>query len=121
MANEGEQSKVAEREEESRKVNVLVAVDESECSTYALHWALDNLRHCFSVSPLTIFTAQPAADYNYLYGVANPELIDSVREWQQKAVSEMFAKAKEICARRGVGSGVAYRCLLLLHLQHRLR
>ena len=103
MAEEGEQSKVAEEvQESSSKVAIMVAVDESECSTYALNWALDNLRHCFLDTPLTIFTAQPAADYDYLYGVANQGLMDSVRGYQKTAAAAIFAKAKEICASHGV-------------------
>lgn len=41
------------------KKKVMVAIDESECSHYALQWALENLGDAISKSDLIIFTARP--------------------------------------------------------------
>lgn len=52
---------------EKKKKKVMVAIDESECSHYALDWALQNLVDTLANSDLCIFTVQPIADYSYLY------------------------------------------------------
>lgn len=45
---------------ESTEKRVMVAIDESECSHYALMWVLDNLKESITdKSPLLIFMAQP--------------------------------------------------------------
>ncbi|KAL8470675.1 hypothetical protein ACS0TY_033298 [Phlomoides rotata] len=49
------------------KKKVMVAIDESEFSHYALEWTLENLRETIEDSKLVVFTAQPLADYIYLY------------------------------------------------------
>nr|DAD31816.1 TPA_asm: hypothetical protein HUJ06_010667 [Nelumbo nucifera] len=67
---------------------VMVAIDESEFSHYALEWTLDNLHNSISTSPLVVFTVQPITDLSYLsaasYGAVHPDLIKSVQEHQQK-------------------------------------
>ncbi|XP_073004480.1 universal stress protein A-like protein [Typha latifolia] len=91
--------------EESKLKKVMVAIDESECSHYALEWALDHLRDSLS-SPLVVFTAQPYANVGYMaaasYGTPPPELIQSVQEHNKKMSLAILEKAKEICSRRGV-------------------
>ena len=56
------------------KKKVMVAIDDSECSHYALLWALENLGDTISASQLLIFNAQPFANFAYLsastYGAA---------------------------------------------------
>lgn len=52
---------------EKKKKKVMVAIDESECSHYAVEWALQNLVDTLANSDLCIFTVQPIADYSYLY------------------------------------------------------
>ena len=52
---------------EERKKKVMVAIDESECSHYALHWALQNLQDSIANSVLVIFTAHPVTDFSYIY------------------------------------------------------
>ncbi|KAL5726108.1 hypothetical protein ACHQM5_009178 [Ranunculus cassubicifolius] len=89
------------------KKKVMVAIDESEYSEYALKWTLDTLGASISSSSLFIFTAQPVTDLGYLYtetfGTAvPPDLISSVREQQNKVASALLEKAKEICSSRGV-------------------
>lgn len=48
---------------EKKKV-VMVAIDSSECSHYALEWALHN--SLLNSDQLLIFTVQPISDLNYL-------------------------------------------------------
>lgn len=52
--------------EEERKKKVMVAIDESEYSHYALQWTLDTLGETISNSGLIIFTAQPS-DFIHVY------------------------------------------------------
>ncbi|KAL6969870.1 hypothetical protein U1Q18_029585, partial [Sarracenia purpurea var. burkii] len=53
--------------EEGKKKKVMVAIDESENSHYALEWALKNLGNSIADSQLFIFHVQPISDYSYLY------------------------------------------------------
>lgn len=46
---------------------VMVAIDESDCSHYALMWVLDNLKDSIIKSPLIIFVAQPPATGNITF------------------------------------------------------
>ena len=59
MAEHGEENGGARLE---RKV--MVAIDDSECSHYALMWVLDNLEESITKSPLVIFNAQPPPTNN---------------------------------------------------------
>lgn len=43
------------------KKKVMVAIDESELSHYALEWTLENLGNTIHNSELIVFTAQPTA------------------------------------------------------------
>ncbi|KAL3510766.1 hypothetical protein ACH5RR_030167 [Cinchona calisaya] len=85
---------------------VMVAIDDSECSHYALEWALDNFHQLISDSELVIFTVQPIAKYSYLYassmGAAPPELIRNFQEQNQKAANALLETAKAICDKHGV-------------------
>ncbi|KAL4352102.1 hypothetical protein GQ457_06G005260 [Hibiscus cannabinus] len=95
-----------EMEEGKRKKKVMVAIDESECSHYALRWALDNLGDTISASQLFIFNAQPLPSFAYLsastYGAPPADLITAVQENQKKLALALLEKAKEICANHGV-------------------
>ncbi|CAN1826434.1 hypothetical protein LINPERHAP1_LOCUS31544 [Linum perenne] len=90
------------------KKKVMVAIDESEFSHYALEWALSNLGDTISKSsaPLLLFTAQPFSDFAYLnastFGAAPPELVASVHENQKKVTIALLDKAKQICSAHGV-------------------
>ncbi|RWR93873.1 universal stress protein A-like protein isoform X1 [Cinnamomum micranthum f. kanehirae] len=89
------------------KKKIMVAIDESDCSHYALDWALKNLGDSIaSSSPLMIFTAQPVVNLSHVYassfGVTPPELIQSVQDQQRKISLALLQKAKEICSKRGV-------------------
>ncbi|XP_043695333.1 universal stress protein A-like protein [Telopea speciosissima] len=93
-------------EEGGSKKKVMVAIDESEYSHYALEWALTKLGEPVSNSSLVIFTAEPRSEINYIaaasYGAAPPELIMSVRKHQDMIAKALLEKAKEICAAHGV-------------------
>ncbi|XP_022726536.1 universal stress protein A-like protein [Durio zibethinus] len=93
-------------EENKMKKKVMVAIDESECSHYALQWALENLSDTISASKLFIFNAQPLATFAYLsaasYGAAPLDLITTVQENQKKLTLALLEKAKDICANYGV-------------------
>lgn len=49
------------------KKKVMVAVDESEFSHYALEWALDHLKDTLVNSDLVIFTVVPNTNFGYVY------------------------------------------------------
>ncbi|KAJ4828886.1 hypothetical protein Tsubulata_039859 [Turnera subulata] len=90
------------------KKKVMVAIDENECSYYALEWTLDKLRDTIADSELIIFTAQPFTSLNIGYvhastfGVTSPELIKSIQENQHRAALALLEKAKEICGNKGI-------------------
>lgn len=52
------------------KKKVMVAIDESEYSHYALMWVLDNLRDSIKSQPLVIFMAQAPPKYGYAYAAS---------------------------------------------------
>ncbi|KAK4430224.1 Universal stress protein [Sesamum alatum] len=87
---------------------VMVAIDESECSHYALEWTLKNLRETAENSKLFIFTAQPVADLTYLYassyGATPIELVTSVQQNHKRVAEALLDKAKQICSQYGVGA-----------------
>ncbi|KAI9077435.1 hypothetical protein K1719_040638 [Acacia pycnantha] len=90
------------------KTKVMVGIDESECSRYALEWPLQNLSHTLSGSELIIFSAQPIDHFSYGYayassfGAASPKLIQSLRDNQRNLTLALLQKAKQICAQRGI-------------------
>ena len=49
------------------KKKVMVAIDESENSNYALEWTLEKLRDTIADSDVIIFTAQPKFDLGSVY------------------------------------------------------
>ncbi|XP_027097010.1 universal stress protein A-like protein [Coffea arabica] len=93
------------------KKKVMVAIDESDCSIYALEWTLSSLHESIANSELLIFTAQPIADYSYLHassmGATTPELVKSFQEQQKRAADALLEKAKDVCAKHGVTAQTA--------------
>ncbi|OWM86309.1 universal stress protein A-like protein isoform X2 [Punica granatum] len=95
---------------------VMVAIDESECSHYALVWALDNLRESISGpdAQLLIFMAQPPPQHIITFAAslgsarlycpvsATLDFVNSVQENHKKLTLALLDRAKEICAERGV-------------------
>ncbi|GJV71818.1 universal stress protein A-like protein [Tanacetum coccineum] len=53
--------------ESSTKNKVMVAIDDSEFSEYALTWAIKMLGSTFVDSELLIYTARTPVDISYLY------------------------------------------------------
>ncbi|XP_058087646.1 universal stress protein A-like protein [Magnolia sinica] len=95
-----------EEEVPANKKKVMVAIDESECSHYALEWALEKLPDCISSSaPLVVFTVQPISNTSFISvpsrGSASLELIKSVQEHRKKISLALLEQAKEICSKHG--------------------
>ncbi|KAF3431886.1 hypothetical protein FNV43_RR26622 [Rhamnella rubrinervis] len=92
--------------DQEQKKKVMVAIDESECSHYALQWALQHLAPTILDSQLIIFTVQPFVNLGLTvaasFGSTPPELIASLQENQKKAALALLEKAKDICAKHGV-------------------
>ncbi|XP_047314387.1 universal stress protein A-like protein [Impatiens glandulifera] len=86
------------------KKKVMVAIDVSESSHYALEWALQNLID--SNTQLIILTIQPLNEYSYLhassFGSTPVELIQTFQENQRKVAMSLLEKAKEICIKHGL-------------------
>ncbi|XP_009395576.2 universal stress protein A-like protein [Musa acuminata AAA Group] len=97
---------MAEGGAEGKAKRVMVAIDESESSHYALEWVLSNLRSSLSSSPLVVFTVQPYPEISYLnaasFGAPPMELIQTVQQHQKELALSLLEKAKEICIQHGV-------------------
>lgn len=85
---------------------VMVAIDESEFSHYALEWTLQSLRETLEDSKLLIFTAQSVSDLGFIYassyGAAPIELVRYAQENNKKIAEDLLEKAKGICSQHGV-------------------
>jgi nucleotide-binding universal stress UspA family protein len=106
MEEEGRSDNSSYESGVEKKRKVMVAIDESDCSHYALEWALQNLGDSLVKSEFFIFTVQPIADYTYLYassfGAAPPDLVRSFQENQKKFSLALLEKAKGICSKYGI-------------------
>ncbi|EOA34516.1 hypothetical protein CARUB_v10022059mg [Capsella rubella] len=93
-------------EEKSVKKQVMVAIDESDCSKHALKWTLEYLKDSIADSDIILFTAQPPLDLSFVYassyGAAPIELIDSMKENHKNAGLNRLAVGTKICAEMGV-------------------
>ncbi|PON78636.1 Universal stress protein [Parasponia andersonii] len=94
-----------DKRKEKKKVT-MVAIDESECSHYALKWALENLYDTIVDSHLIIFTVQSTVDLGFAfastYASAPPELVASIQERHQKVALALLEKAKDISSKHGI-------------------
>eukprot|EP00252_Welwitschia_mirabilis_P019650 TRINITY_DN4607_c0_g2_i1.p1 TRINITY_DN4607_c0_g2~~TRINITY_DN4607_c0_g2_i1.p1 ORF type:complete len:152 (+),score=19.39 TRINITY_DN4607_c0_g2_i1:484-939(+) len=81
---------------------LMVAVDESDCSKYALEWALSNLNMYGDDASLVVFHAEPYVVFPSPVGFTAPELIEALTNQQKKITESIFARAKELCALRNV-------------------
>ncbi|CAL0299473.1 unnamed protein product [Lupinus luteus] len=106
-----------EEEERRMKMKVMVAIDESEGSFYALQWALDQLfvpmtasqeSSVESVGRVYLVHVQPIFDeYGYQAGpygtdlesviYANSTALDSVRNTQKERTSAILSRAMQMC------------------------
>ncbi|KAL2546416.1 Adenine nucleotide alpha hydrolase-like superfamily protein [Forsythia ovata] len=93
---------------EGEMKQVMVAIDESECSHYALEWTLQNLHDSLLNSQVVIFTVQPIVDYGYIYassfGVTSSEFLTTIQENQKKSALALLDKAKDICREHGISA-----------------
>ncbi|KAJ8548293.1 hypothetical protein K7X08_030762 [Anisodus acutangulus] len=96
-------------EEKKKKKKVMVAIDESDCSFYALEWALENLDQSLLNAEVVLFTAQPIDDFGYIniyaetFAVATPpELMANVQENQRKVANALLKKAKDLCTQHKI-------------------
>ncbi|KAJ0430866.1 putative transcription factor interactor and regulator CCHC(Zn) family [Helianthus annuus] len=88
-------------DQEKKKKKVMVAIDQSEYSRYALEWALENLHDSIANNHLLIFTVQPISDYSYLqasaYGATLKEMSgatgDDTASHLTKEMQEKISKA----------------------------
>ncbi|KDP29423.1 hypothetical protein JCGZ_18344 [Jatropha curcas] len=97
---------------------VMIAIDESEYSYYALMWVLDNLKESLQKTSLVVFMAQPPPRNSYTFAAAlgsarlyspvltPPDFNNSVKENNKKLALAFLEKAKEICASRGVSAEI---------------
>ncbi|KAL5553150.1 hypothetical protein UlMin_040551 [Ulmus minor] len=99
---------------EKKKKKVMVAIDESESSYYALIWVLDNLKEITSTEwPLVIFATQLLPNCHFSVGgsiafaglfcpLSPRDLIKQNIERNRKVSLALLEKARSICACRGV-------------------
>jgi len=83
---------------------IMVAVDDSEFSHYALQWALNNLHLYGSAVSLVIFHAQPVVAFNTgaPMGITTPGLIETILVQQKQVSQAILSRAKEMCAQKNV-------------------
>ncbi|XP_071739308.1 uncharacterized protein [Rutidosis leptorrhynchoides] len=95
-----------EVDQQNKEEKVMVAIDESEYSRYALEWALQNLNESIVNKQLIVFTAQSISDYTYLhassYGSTPPELIRNIQENQKRIALSLLDQAKDLCSKYGI-------------------
>ncbi|CAN8238815.1 unnamed protein product [Cochlearia groenlandica] len=93
-------------EVKSEKKQVMVAIDESDCSKTALRWTLRYLKESLADSDIILFTAQAPLDlscvYASSYGAAPMELINSMQENHKNAGLNRLREGIKICAESGV-------------------
>ncbi|XP_010524879.1 PREDICTED: universal stress protein A-like protein isoform X2 [Tarenaya hassleriana] len=98
-----------ESEVERKKLRVLVAVDESENSFYAIEWAMDHLRDVISAEPdtgragglLTLLHVHPPYAH-YVYPAAAAvfaatSVPESVKKEREERTAALFTRALQIC------------------------
>ncbi|XP_010513657.1 PREDICTED: uncharacterized protein LOC104789700 [Camelina sativa] len=97
-------------EEQSVKKQVMVAIDESDCSKRALKWTLEYLKESIADSDIILFTAQPPLDLSFVYassyGAAPIELIDSMKENHKNTGLNRLDQGVKICAEIGLYHGL---------------
>ncbi|EEF35359.1 conserved hypothetical protein [Ricinus communis] len=95
-----------EEGKQEKKQKVMVAIDESEYSQYALQWALNHLKATIIHSQLVIFTVQNNSTFGYVYassfGAAPATLIELIQENQKKVALALLQRAKNTCADHGI-------------------
>ncbi|XP_054794968.1 universal stress protein A-like protein [Prosopis cineraria] len=97
---------------------VMVAIDESDDSYYALIWLLKTLKESLRSKPVLLFMVQPAIDSNYIFSASlgsarlysllspRPDFVNSFKENQEKLALALLERAKSICASHGVDAEI---------------
>ncbi|KFK41240.1 hypothetical protein AALP_AA2G104000 [Arabis alpina] len=97
---------MAEEDKSGKKKQVMMSIDESDCSKHALKWTLVYLKDTLADSDIILFTAQPQLDlscvYASSYGAAPMELINSLQENYKNAALKRLEEGTKICAEIGV-------------------
>ncbi|KAH7653204.1 Universal stress protein A family protein [Dioscorea alata] len=98
-------------EEEEKGMRVMVAVDESDASLYALSWTLDHFMAASSApawlgSLIVVHVQQPFHQYILPAGAvtvyAPAAVTDSMRKAQEQNTANVLSRAKRICVERNV-------------------
>ncbi|KAM7270678.1 hypothetical protein ACFE04_029892 [Oxalis oulophora] len=106
-----EEVKITEKVEDEKpikqgKKKILMPIDETEYSHYALDWALETLKDSIQHSEFIILSVQPVSDLKSVYassfGPAPNELIAMMQETEKKFAQLILDKAEEICNQHGV-------------------
>ncbi|KAB1200299.1 Universal stress protein A-like protein [Morella rubra] len=103
---------------EHKKMKVMVAIDESEGSFYALKWVLDNLFVCIGAAPETsldevgmmvlVHVQQPFQQYVFPAGpggaafYATSSVVESVRKAQEENSAAILSRALLMCKNKMV-------------------
>ncbi|KAI3705404.1 hypothetical protein L1987_75641 [Smallanthus sonchifolius] len=84
-------------------MKVLVAIDESEGSLYALQWALENLFLHHNATPaaegpavITVLHVQPHFQPPHTAVPVGP-VMDSVKKAQEESASQVVSRASKLC------------------------
>ncbi|XP_047332101.1 universal stress protein A-like protein [Impatiens glandulifera] len=100
---------MADMKKKKKLKRVMVALDESDVSLYALKWALDVfLPSMAEEAKLTIVHVQPPFE-SYIYTVgpviyAKPPEIELMRKAQQEGAEKLFAQALPLCSANKVNA-----------------
>ncbi|XP_015072038.1 universal stress protein A-like protein [Solanum pennellii] len=89
----------------TRKKMIMVAIDESEESFYALKWALDNLINDPSIIITLINVQIPFTPMVYPAGpvvFATPTVVEAVRKGQQENATRILSRALHLCQQKMV-------------------
>ncbi|XP_021893934.1 universal stress protein A-like protein [Carica papaya] len=103
-----------------KKMKVMVAIDDSDYSFYALKWAIDNLFGAMGVTPeasqeggmLTLLHAQepfhqlafPAGPGGATAFYASSSVLDSVRKAQEENSAAILARALKVCRDQNINA-----------------
>ncbi|XP_024012982.1 uncharacterized protein LOC18019693 isoform X2 [Eutrema salsugineum] len=88
-----------------KKLNVMVAIDESKNSFYAVEWAVQHLRDVISSEPetgqegglLTLVHVHPTY-LQYIYPSGGTDSVpESMKKAREESTTRMFTRALEIC------------------------
>ncbi|XP_057959606.1 uncharacterized protein LOC131152028 isoform X2 [Malania oleifera] len=87
--------------EKRRRMRVVVAVDESEVSSYALSWAMDHLLRPsvpaeLNQEPVLVTLVHVVRPFHQYINPAGP-VLESVRKAQEEHATEVLSRALQIC------------------------